>query len=279
MLIKNKNDIKILDKGGRILAQIMSDLVKLCRPNASTWDIDRAAEEMIIAAGGRPSFKFFKNHPTDPPFPATICASFNDEIVHGIPRKDLKLKNGDLFSIDIGMEWPFSDSHSVALSGKSTLKQRGMFTDTAVTLAIGKVTQKSRELLNVTAEALEVGLGAIKPGKSVAEIGRAIENFVKSRGRYGIVRDLSGHGVGYAVHEEPWIPNYYDKRLESFILKPGMVLALEPMITLGDWRIITADDGWTIKTADGSLCAHFEHTAVVTADGCRVITRRLEENT
>ncbi len=269
MLIKNKSDIKVLKKGGKILGQIISDLVKMCKPGMSTWEIDRQAEEMIMKAGGRPAFKFYKNHPTDPPFPATICASLNEEIVHGIPRADVFLKDGNIFSIDIGMEWP------AAKSKKG--KKHGMFTDTAITIAIGKVPQETYELLRVTAEALEVGIKAIKPGEKLSEVGRSIEKFVKSQGSYGIIKDLSGHGVGHAVHEDPWIPNYYEKRLDSFIIKPGMVLALEPMISQGSWKITTALDGWTIKTQDHSLCAHFEHTVVVTEGGCEVITRRPEE--
>ena len=265
MLIKTKDDIKIIKKGGKILGKILSDLAKACRPGVSTWEIDRQAEEMILQAGGRPAFKFFKNNPTEPPFPATICASFNDEIVHGIPRQDLFLKNGDIFSIDIGMEWPVSNS------------KRGLFTDTAITVIVGSVPAKTRELLRVTAEALETAIRAIKPGVSLAELGKMVEYFVKSQGKYGIIRDLSGHGVGHAVHEDPWVPNYYERDLEKFILKSGMVLALEPMITLGDWRIVTAPDGWTVKTADGSLCAHFEHTVIVTEKGCEVATRRPEE--
>lgn len=265
MFIKTSKDIKTISKGGKILGKILSDLVKMCRPGVSTLEIDRAAEEAITIAGGRPAFKFYKNHPTDPPFPATICASFNDEIVHGIPRKDLILKNGDLFSIDIGMEWPVSKT------------KKGLFTDTAITVSVGDVPVKVRKLMEITREALEVGIEAVKPGRNLAEVGGEIEKYVKSQGKYGIIRDLSGHGVGHAVHEEPWVPNYYDKRLQNFILKPGMVLALEPMITLGDWRIITAPDGWTIKTADGSLCAHFEHTVVITSKGCIAVTRRPEE--
>lgn len=265
MQIKKPEDIKTLKKGGKILGRILSELIKMCKPGVSTWEIDKAAEEMIIKAGGRPAFKYFKNHPTEPPFPATICASFNDEIVHGIPKKESLLKNGDLFSIDIGMEYPV---------GKRTVS---MFTDTAITVVVGKTEKKNYDLLAVTSQALEVGIEAVKPGAGISEIGRAIEKFVKSQGKYGIIRDLSGHGVGYAVHEEPWIPNYYDKRLDNYIMKPGMVLALEPMITLGGWRIVTAPDGWTIKTTDNSLCAHFEHTVVVTQKGCEVITRRPEE--
>lgn len=279
MLIKSRQDIKTLEKGGRILGTILSDLINICKPGISTYEIDRVAEEMIIKAGGRPAFKYFKNHPTEPPFPSTICASVNDGVVHGIARKDVILKVGDIFKIDIGMEWPYIE-HSekdIAVGKKLPVKKPGLFTDTAVTVAIGKIDRKKLKLMEVTREALEVGIAAIKPGVPLSTIGGAIEKYVKSQGKYGIIRDLSGHGVGHEVHEEPWIPNYREKLLEKFILKPGMVLALEPMITLGDWRIRTADDGWTIVTADGSDAAHFEHTVVVTDKGCDVITRRPDE--
>jgi methionyl aminopeptidase len=267
MLIKSASDIKTLERGGRILGTILSDLMNLCQAGVSTLAIDRRAEEMIHDAGGRPAFKYYKNHPTESPFPSTICASLNNEVVHGIARPDVVLKNGDIFKIDIGMEWPYDDAK----------KRRGLYTDTAVTVAIGKIDKKTHQLMQVTHDCLEAGLEAIKPGVSLASIGGAIEQYVKSQGKYGIVRDLSGHGVGHAVHEDPWIPNYYEKQLEKFILKPGMVLAIEPMLTLGGWRIKSSSDGWTILTADGSLSAHFEHTAVVTAKGCKVVTRRPEE--
>jgi len=265
MTIKTKDEIKVLAEGGKILGLILSNLIKICSVGVSTMTIDQAAEEMIISAGGRPSFKNYKSRPSDKPFPSTICSSLNSEIVHGIPNKETKLKNGDIYSIDIGMEWPIAKN------------QRGLYTDTAVTVVIGKVPKKTYKLLDVTARALEAGIRAIKPGASVAEIGKEIEQYVSKQGKYGIIRDLSGHGVGYKVHEDPWVPNYYDRRLESQILKPGMVLALEPMITLGGYEIVVAKDGWTIETADKSLCAHFEHTVVVTETGSQVLTRRPEE--
>ena len=266
MFIKSAQEIKTLERGGRIIGTILSDLMSMCKAGVSTFAIDRRAEEIIYDAGGRPAFKFYKNHPTESPFPSTICASLNSEVVHGIARPDVILKTGDIFKIDIGMEWPYNDP-----------KAKGMYTDTAVTVAIGKIDKKTAKLMEVTHESLEVALRMLKPGASLASVGGAIEKYVKSQGKYGIVRDLSGHGVGHAVHEDPWIPNYYERQLEKFILKPGMVLAIEPMITLGTWQIKTANDGWTIVTADGSLAAHFEHTAVITDKGCKVITRRPEE--
>ena len=259
MIAKTKKEISDLKAGGKILGEILSELARLCRPGKNAWEIDQVAEKMIRQTGGRPAFKNYCAQPGERPFPSTICASFNNELVHGIAKKEAILKNGDIFSIDIGMQY------------------RGLFTDTAITVAVGGIPKKTRELMRVTKDALEKGIETVRPGISVAELGREIENFVKSRGDFGIVRDLVGHGVGRAVHEEPRLPNYYDRRMEKYILKPGMVLALEPMISLGDWRIKLGADGWTVEMADGSLCAHYEHTVIVTYKGCDVLTRRPEE--
>ena len=253
------------------MGRILDDLAKMCRPGISTWEIDVAAEKMIIAVGGRPAFKGYKTRSADKPFPTTICASINEELVHGIAKKEAILKNGDIFTIDIGMEWPVS---AKASPGKPS---GGFYTDTAVTVPIGKIPAKTRELLRVTQESLERGIEVIKPGNTIADIGRAIEDYIKSQGKYGIIRDLVGHGVGHAVHEEPRIPNYYDRNLDYIVLKPGMVVAIEPMVALGGWRVVTADDGWTIAMADGSLSAHFEHTIIVTKSGNVVATRRPSE--
>lgn len=264
MLIKNAEEIKLIKEGGDIMGRILEELAAMCKPGVDVFDIDKAAEEKIIAAGGRPAFKGYKTKFADTAFPATICASRNEELVHGIPKKGTILKDGDIFTVDIGMEWP------APIPGKS----RGYYTDTAVTVPIGKIAPKTRELLRVTQESLEAGIRAIKPGNTVADIGRAVEDYIKSQGKYGIVRDLVGHGVGHQVHEEPRIPNYYDRNLEYIILKPGMVIAVEPMVSLGTWKVKTADDGWTIVMGDGSLSAHFEHTIIITKSGHIVATRR-----
>lgn len=267
MLIKTPEEIKKIKEGGQIMGRILDDLAKMCKPGMSTWEVDKMAEKMIIEAGGRPAFKGYKNRPSDTPFPSTICASINEELVHGIAKKDAILKNGDIFTIDIGMEWPFTGPKDV----------EGYYTDTALTIPIGKIPPKTRELLRVTQESLEEGIRAIKPGNTIADIGRAIEDYIKSQGKYGIVRDLVGHGVGHAVHEEPRIPNFYDRALDFIVLKPGMVVAIEPMVSLGTWKVTTATDGWTILMADGSLSAHFEHTVIVTKGGNVVATRRPSE--
>ena len=259
MLIKTKKEIDILKKDGKIIGQILTDLSQYCIVGKSTWEIDKKAEELILKAGGIPAFKNYQSGPEDRPFPSTICACLNNQIVHAPASKKVFLKNGDIFTIDIGM------------------KKNGLFTDTAITLIIGEVSSKIKELLRVTKQSLEEGIKAIKPGNSVSDIGKAIENYVNSQGKYGIIRELVGHGVGHGVHEDPMIPNYYDRKFDKFILKPGMVLALEPMVAIGGWRVTDGPDGFSIDTMDGSVCAHFEHTVVVTEDGCDVITRRPNE--
>lgn len=265
MSIKTDSEIKQIKVGGQIIGRILSRLAKMCKPGVSTHEIDLAAEKMIVEAGGRPSFKGYRTRNSDPPFPCTICASLNHELVHGQAKKDVFLNEGDIFSIDIGMEWPY------------TKGKKGFYTDTAITVPVGKISEKTIELLRVTRESLEVGIKAVKPGNSVADVGRAIEQYVKSQGKYGIIRDLVGHGVGYAVHEDPRIPNYYDRSLEQSKLKAGMVIAIEPMISIGHYDVRTSEDGWTIEMSDGSLCAHFEHTVIITKNGSVVATRRPKE--
>ncbi|MEK7623261.1 MAG: type I methionyl aminopeptidase, partial [Patescibacteria group bacterium] len=205
----------------------------------------------------------------DPPFPSVVCFSVNHELVHGIATKEKVIKNGDIVSIDIGMEYPNSKFQI-----PNSKHVGGYFTDTAVTITVGKVPKEIEKLLNVTKEALEAGIRAAKVGNTVADIGRAVETYVKSQGNYGIVRDLVGHGVGHAVHEEPRVPNYYDKAQEKWVLEPGVVIAIEPMITLGTHEVETLDDQWTICPVDKSLNAHFEHTIVITENGPVVVTRR-----
>ncbi|MFA6106011.1 MAG: type I methionyl aminopeptidase [Patescibacteria group bacterium] len=263
MKFKSPEDIKNLIESGKRMGEILEQLAGICRIGISTLEVDKEAEKLIRKAGGNPVFKGYKTHVSDRPFPATICASLNHELVHGIPRKTTLLKDGDIFTIDVGMLWPN--------------KKGGVITDTAITVAIGNIPERTQKLMAVTKEALERGIAAAKPGNSVASIGKAVESYVKSQGKYGVVRDLVGHGVGHAVHEDPFVPNYYDKKLESIKLEPGMVIAIEPMISLGDWRIETMKDGWTIKMADDSLSAHFEHTVVITETGNIVATRRPQE--
>lgn len=259
--IKTKEEIEKIKEGGKIIGEILENISKMAKPGISAWDIDAEAEKMILEVGGIPSFKGYKSKPSDPPFPSTICASKNEELVHGAATKDKVLNEGDIFSIDIGMRYP---------------AEGGYFTDTALTVPVGEIPEKTRKLLYATQKALEIGIEQCQVGNTVSDIGKAIQAYIEPQG-YGIVRDLVGHGVGHKVHEEPRVPNFYDRDLEKWKLEPGAVIAIEPMITIGDYNIETADDGWSISTKDKSLNAHFEHTIIITEDGPVVATRRPAE--
>lgn len=263
MYTKKPKEIELIREGGELMGEILEKLSKMIKPGISAWDVDVEAERLIIEAGGKPAFKGYRSRKSDPPFPSTVCFSINEELVHGIAHKDKIVKDGDLVSLDIGMQYP---------------AEKGYFTDTALTIAVGKISPEAKKLVAVTKEALEVGIRAAQVGSTVADIGRAIQTYVESEGDFGIVRDLVGHGVGHAVHEEPRVPNYYDRDLEAWILRPGVVIAIEPMITLGSERVDIARDGWTIYTRDKSLNAHFEHTIIITKDGPVVVTRRPSEH-
>ncbi len=265
--IKKPEEIKQITQACKLTGEILEKLQSLTKPGMSTLDVDVLAEKMIRDAGGRPAFKGYTTGHGDTPFPSTICASVNEQLVHAIATKEKILKDGDIFTIDIGMQWPFKKGVP------------GYYTDTAITFVVGKSkpTAEIQKLLDVTRDSMYAGIAAAVPGNSVADIGRAVENYVKSQGKYGIVRDLVGHGVGHEVHEDPRIPNYYDARNEKIKLKPGMVIAIEPMIALGTWKVKMADDGWTIVMADNSMCAHFEHTVVITETGNVIVTKRPSE--
>lgn len=266
--IKTGQERDLIIEGGLKLGSILDALVPMVAAGVSTLDIDATAERLIRKEGGRPAFKGYRAGKHDPKFPSAICACINDEIVHGFPLQQKVLQEGDIFTIDVGMQWPVS-------SGLGE-KGNGFFTDTAITLPVGSISDKAAELIAVTKQALDVGIQAITVGGTIADIGAAIEHFVSPRG-YGIVRDLVGHGVGHAVHEEPPVPNYHEPSLHSYVIEPGVVIAIEPMITVGGFAVRVDDDQWTIRTADGSLAAHFEHTIVVTDKGAVVATRRPSE--
>jgi methionyl aminopeptidase len=271
--IKTPEEIKTIKEGGKILGQILAKLAKMVKPGVNAKEIDDEAERLIKKAGGLPSFKGYQGHRNDPPFPTTVCFSVNEDLVHGIAHENKVIKTGDIVSIDIGMEWPVSrDTRHISRDND----KRGFFTDTSITVAVGKVPKETKKLMEVTKQSLEIGIERCVVGNTIADIGRAIQNYVEPFG-FGIVRDLVGHGVGHAVHEEPRVPNYYDKNLENWKLEPGVVIAIEPMVTMGDYRIGVADDGWSISTLDKSLCAHYEHTVVITDKKPLVVTRRPRE--
>jgi methionyl aminopeptidase len=252
---KTPQEVKTIGQGGKLLAAILLKLKEASRPGITTYEIDLLAEELILQAGGIPAFKNYQEKGM-PPFPTTICTSVNEQLVH-TPAGNYKLKEGDILSIDIGMKYP---------------EGKGLFTDMAITFPIGQVPLEVNHLIKATKDALDLGINQVMPGNYISDISKAVQTYVEKEG-FNVVRQLVGHGVGYQVHEEPRVPNYIDKNQPKVELKEGMVLAIEPMVNVGDPEIKTLDDGWTIVTGDGKLCAHFEHTVAVTKDGVEVLTK------
>lgn len=289
--IKTSEEIVILREGGKRLATVLAEVVSRAKDGMSTWELDQLAEELIFAQGGKPSFKGYRIKDVGHAYPATLCTSVNDEVVHSIPRKDRILQNGDIVGIDIGMWWPDPTLGSQLSTLKSRLSALGqhkkakverreskvgderlsLVTDMAVTIGIGEISEEAERLLKVTKEALAIGIGAVKPGARVGNVSYAIQTYLDKHG-LGIVRGLAGHGVGYELHEEPLIPNYGQPNTGPE-LKEGMVIAIEPMATLGGDDVVLGDDEWTFRTTDGSIAAHFEHSMVITRDGADVLTR------
>ena len=251
VIIKTKEQIEIIREGGKILAEVLAETAKKVKHSISTYELDKFAHDLIKKGGDTPAFLNYKPEGAPKAFPASICISVNNEIVHGIPSKNKILKEGDIVSLDLG------------------LKHKGLFTDHAITVTVGKISKKDQELLNVTKEALEVGIWAAHGGNTVGDIGHAIESFINRK--YGIVRELAGHGVGVKIHEDPYVPNY-GKAHSGQKLIPGMIIAIEPMLNMGSEHIVSADDGWTIKTSDGSRSAHFEHTILITEGDAEILT-------
>ena len=251
IIIKSQAEIELMREGGKILAMVMNEMGKIITPGVNTLELDNLAEKIILSSGGIPAFKGYGDKRN--PFPATVCTSINNEIVHGVPRKDQIVQEGDLVKLDIG------------------IKYKGMITDMARTFPAGMISVEAQKLMDTTRECLDEGIKVIKAGAKLSDYSKAVERYVKSRG-FSVVRDLVGHGVGKKLHEDPYIPNYYAKTRE-IIFKEGMTLALEPMINVGTHYIKLLNDGWTYATKDGKLSAHFEDTIVVTKDGTEILTR------
>ena len=247
---KTQEEIDKIKEGGKILNRILLQTAELVKPGVSTWELNSFAESEIVKAGGRPSFKGYGNK--GHLFPAGLCTSVNSVVVHGVPSKESILKEGDIIGLDIGMEY------------------KGLFTDTAITVPVGKISEKAQNLLSLTKKALSIGIAQAKIGNKVGDIGAAVQK-VADDNKLGIIRDLVGHGVGHAVHEEPQVPNY-GKKGTGPELTEGLVIAIEPMFTLGTDDIFIEDDGWTVTTRDESLAAHFEHTVVITKNGPEILT-------
>ncbi len=272
--IKNENEIRAIREGGKLLSAILKKLVGMVKPGLSTLDLEREANRMIAECGGASAFN---GYPMGGNifFPSTLCISINDEVVHGSSIPERIIQNGDIVDIDIGMEWPITEElrkkYDLPLNKYS--KHGGFFTDTCYTVGAGAISKEAKKLLSVSRECLELALKQVKAGKRLNDIGRAVEDHADRYG-YGVVRDLVGHGVGYFAHEEPDVFNYEvnENSPENIILEPGMVIAIEPMINIGTWKVKVAKNKYTILSADGSLSAHFEHTVLVTEDGHEILT-------
>ncbi len=244
-LVKTEQEIQIMKEGGKILATVLKEIEKMAVAGVATIDLDRAAERLILLHGAKPAFKGYEG------FPYSLCVSVNDVIVHGYPSSYV-LKEGDLVGLDLGVLW------------------KGYNTDMAVTVAVGEVSFEARRLLQATKKALRLGIKKARAGVTTGDVGHTIQRFLEDQG-FGVVRDLCGHGIGKEVHEDPQVPNY-GERHKGTVLKAGMVICIEPMVTLGGHVIKRAKDGYGFATKDGSLAAHFEHTLAITSDGCRVLT-------
>ncbi|MFA5318339.1 MAG: type I methionyl aminopeptidase [Patescibacteria group bacterium] len=254
--LKTEEEIKILKEGGYILGAILEQLGRMVEPGITTADLENKAVRLIKEAHGEPSFKGYRTKHDKKPFPSALCASVNDEIVHAPSVPARYLKNGDIIGIDIGM------------------KYKGLYTDTAITVPVGKISKQEEKLIKTAKECLDLAIRQVRPGNKLVDIARAVQINAEANG-YGVVRELVGHGVGYEVHESPQVPNYDtgEGELAEIELEPGLVIAIEPMLTAGDWHVKTGSDGLSILTKDGSLSAHFEHTVAVTEDGHVIITK------
>lgn len=246
ILIKTTSEIKIMAEGGKILAEIMGELEKKAKPGIATKELDKVAKDLVLKSGGKCSFLGYEG------FPACLCVSVNEEVVHAAPSQR-RLKEGDIVSLDLG------------------IFHKGFHTDMAITLPVGIVAPEALRLIRAAKKALKRGLKKIRPGNTFGDIGNTIQRYVEGQG-FNLVRDLCGHGIGRELHEEPKVLNY-GKRRTGLKIKEGMVFCLEPMVTMGDWKIKKSKDGYGYETADGSLSCHFEHTVAVTKNGCQVLTR------
>ncbi|MDA8131068.1 MAG: type I methionyl aminopeptidase [Elusimicrobia bacterium] len=245
--IKTPAEIESMRRASRVVAEVLAQLKPLVRPGVTTAELDKFAEKRVRELGAVPAFLGYRG------YPATLCVSINEEIVHGIPSPKRVVREGDIVSLDMG-----------AVCG-------GFYGDAAVTVASGEISPQARRLMEVTSGSLEAALSKVRAGARLGDVSRAVQEYAEGNGM-SVVREFTGHGIGRHLHEEPSIPNF-GKPGTGPVLKPGMTLAIEPMLCLGRADVIVRNDGWTAVSADGSLAAHYEHTVAVTEDGCDVLSR------
>jgi len=250
--LKSKSEIEIMRESGKILAEILRLLASKVEPGISGDELEKIAEREVKKYGVIPSFKNYVISKNIIPFPAMICLSINDEIVHGFPSKKI-IKEGDIVGIDMGV------------------KYKGFHSDSAVTIGAGKISAKAQKLIKITKESLVKGIEQVKPGNRIGDIGFAMQKYAEKNG-FSVVRNLVGHGVGRSIHEPPEVPNF-GKKGTGLKLCSGMTFAIEPMLNEGNYYIKCDKDGWTIRTTDGKLSAHFEHTVAVMENGCEILTK------
>jgi methionyl aminopeptidase len=246
IIIKTPEEIELMRQGGKILAEVLEEVCKLAKVGISTLELDQFAEKFIIEHSGLPSFKGYRG------FPGTLCTSINEEIVHGIPKKDRLLKEGDLLTIDCGVTF------------------EGMITDAARSIIVGKASSEKEKLIKTAYQALSKAIDIVKPGIHIGKISRTIQDVIEKAG-FHVIRDLTGHGVGKFLHESPTILNYYNGN-PGPIIEPGMTLAIEPIFSVGTSRLRTLSDKWTLVTTDNSCAVQAENTIVVTPSGCEILT-------
>ena len=244
--IKSKKEIELMREAGKMLEEVHNKLADFVKPGISTLEIDQFGEKAIRDLGCVPNFLNYNG------YPASICVSVNDEVVHGIPSKDRILQDGDIVSLDAG------------------LIHEGYHSDAARTHAVGNISEEAKRLIEVTKQSFFEGIKLAVPGNHLFDTSEAIQKYVESNG-YSVVRDLVGHGIGTHLHEDPQIPNFKQRR-KGMKLRPGMTLAIEPMVNEGSYDVVWLDDDWTVVTEDGSLAAHYENTIVITEDGCEILT-------
>ncbi|MBI2645223.1 type I methionyl aminopeptidase [Candidatus Uhrbacteria bacterium] len=254
--IKTSEEIEILREGGHILAAALKATADAMRVGVKIKELNAIAHEYLVSHGGRPSFLGYGASKKVRGFPSALCVSVNSEIVHGDGTRNTLLQEGDIVGLDLGVQYPL---------------KKGLYTDMAITVGVGKISREAQKLMSVTKDSLTRSIKEVRPGGYVHDISKAIQSFCEAQ-RFSVIRNLTGHGVGHAVHEDPPIFCYYDSRMPKVELKEGMVICIEPMVALGDWHVVTGKDGWTVRMADGKLGAHFEHTIAVTKTGHEILT-------
>ncbi len=247
IVLKSRHEIELMRQAGRIVGMVLAEMQNVVRPGITTKELDTIAERIIVSAGAKPAFKGYAG------FPATICASINEEIVHGIPSRKRVLKEGDIISVDVGSIY------------------KGWYGDAAITLPVGEISEEARRLLEVTRASLEAAISKAVPGNHLGDVSAAVQQYVESHG-YSVIREYTGHGIGRELHEEPQVLNYGTPGT-GVRLRPGMTMAIEPMVSAGSYKTRVLSDGWTVVTRDGSLTAHFEHTIAITDNGTEILTK------